>query len=54
MLVPDPAAGKYDAAATPSTGTESLSDFYLAVLAGARRRNGAIMPCSDAARTAEL
>ncbi len=28
MLVLDPATGRYDAAATPSTGTETLFDFY--------------------------
>jgi divinyl chlorophyllide a 8-vinyl-reductase len=28
MLVWDPAAGRYDAAATPSTGSETLFDFY--------------------------
>ncbi len=35
MLVLDPATGRYDAAATPSTGTETLFDFYRAVLSGA-------------------
>ena len=35
MLVLDPATGRYDAAATPSTGTETLFDSYRAVLAGA-------------------
>ena len=35
MLVLDPATGRYDAAATPSTGTETLFDFYRAVLGGA-------------------
>ncbi len=34
MLVLDPASGRYDAAATPSTGTETLFDYYRAVLAG--------------------
>jgi divinyl chlorophyllide a 8-vinyl-reductase len=34
MLVLDPATGRYDAAATPSTGTRTLADFYRAVLAG--------------------
>lgn len=34
MLVLDPRTGQYDAAATPSTGTETLFDFYRAVLAG--------------------
>ncbi|WP_375398638.1 NAD(P)H-binding protein [uncultured Sphingomonas sp.] len=34
MLVLDPRSGRYDAAATPSTGTETLFDFYRAVLAG--------------------
>jgi len=34
MLVLDPATGRYDAAATPSYGTETLFDFYQAVLAG--------------------
>jgi divinyl chlorophyllide a 8-vinyl-reductase len=33
MLVLDP--GTYDAAATPSTGTETLFDFYRSVLASA-------------------
>jgi divinyl chlorophyllide a 8-vinyl-reductase len=35
MLVLDPRTGRYDAAATPSTGTRTLADFYRAVLAGA-------------------
>ena len=35
MLVLDPRTGRYDAAATPSTGTQTLFDFYRAVLAGA-------------------
>lgn len=35
MLVLDPATGRYDAAATPATGTATLVDFYRAVLAGA-------------------
>ena len=35
MLVIDPQTGRYDAAATPSTGTETLLDFYRSVLAGA-------------------
>jgi divinyl chlorophyllide a 8-vinyl-reductase len=35
MLVLDPRTGRYDAAATPSTGTRTLFDFYRAVLAGA-------------------
>lgn len=35
MLVLDPQTGRYDADATPSTGTETLFDFYRAVLAGA-------------------
>jgi divinyl chlorophyllide a 8-vinyl-reductase len=35
MLVLDPQTGRYDAAATPSTGTRTLFDFYRAVLAGA-------------------
>jgi divinyl chlorophyllide a 8-vinyl-reductase len=34
MLVLDPATGRYDAAATPSTGSQTLADFYRAVLAG--------------------
>jgi divinyl chlorophyllide a 8-vinyl-reductase len=34
MLVRDPATGRYDALATPSTGTETLFDFYRAVAAG--------------------
>jgi divinyl chlorophyllide a 8-vinyl-reductase len=35
MLVLDPVTGRYDAAATPSTGTRTLRDFYRDVLAGA-------------------
>jgi divinyl chlorophyllide a 8-vinyl-reductase len=35
MLVLDPASGRYDAAATPSTGTETLFDFYAALVRGA-------------------
>jgi divinyl chlorophyllide a 8-vinyl-reductase len=35
MLVLDPQTGRYDAAATPSTGTQTLFDFYRSVLAGA-------------------
>jgi divinyl chlorophyllide a 8-vinyl-reductase len=33
MLVLDPATGRYDAAATPSTGTETLFDFYARLIA---------------------
>lgn len=32
MLVLDPRTGRYDAAATPSTGTETLFDFYARVI----------------------
>jgi divinyl chlorophyllide a 8-vinyl-reductase len=35
MLVLDPVTGRYDAAATPSTGTETLFDFYAALVSGA-------------------
>ena len=35
MLVRDPATGRYDAKATPSTGTQTLFDFYADVFAGA-------------------
>ncbi len=35
MLVLDQVTGRYDAAATPSTGSETLFDFYRSVLAGA-------------------
>jgi divinyl chlorophyllide a 8-vinyl-reductase len=35
MLVLNPATGRYDAAATPSTGSKTLFDFYAEVLAGA-------------------
>lgn len=38
MLVLNSATGQYDAAATPSTGTETLFDFY------ARLVNGAAVP----------
>ncbi len=34
MLLLDPATGRYDAAATPSTGTETLFDFYARLVAG--------------------
>ena len=34
MLVLDPATGRYDAAATPSTGSQTLFDYYRAVVAG--------------------
>lgn len=34
MLVLDPQTGRYDAEATPSTGTETLFDHYRAVIAG--------------------
>jgi divinyl chlorophyllide a 8-vinyl-reductase len=36
MLVLDPTTGAYDAAATPSTGTRTLFDFYAEVVGGAR------------------
>jgi divinyl chlorophyllide a 8-vinyl-reductase len=35
MLVLDPSTGRYDAAATPSTGTTTLFDFYASVVSGA-------------------
>ena len=34
MLVLDPQIGRHDAAATPSTGTQTLFDVYRGVLAG--------------------
>ncbi len=34
MLVLDPASGRYDAAATPSTGSQTLFDFYARLLRG--------------------
>jgi divinyl chlorophyllide a 8-vinyl-reductase len=34
MLVLDAATGRYDASATPSTGTETLFDFYARLIAG--------------------
>ena len=34
MLVLDPATGRYDAAATPSTGARTLTDHYAALLRG--------------------
>jgi len=34
MLVLDPATGRYDAAATPSTGSETLFDYYARLVAG--------------------
>lgn len=35
MLVFDPASGRYDAAATPSTGSNTLFDYYAQVIRGA-------------------
>lgn len=35
MLVLDPATGRYDAAATPSTGAQTLFDFYARLVSGA-------------------
>ena len=35
MLVWDPIAGRYDEAATPSTGSETLFDVYRSIVAGA-------------------
>ncbi len=35
MLVLDPATGRYDPAATPATGTETLFDFYARLVSGA-------------------
>jgi divinyl chlorophyllide a 8-vinyl-reductase len=35
MLVLDPATGRYDAAATPSTGRQTLFDYYADVVSGA-------------------
>jgi divinyl chlorophyllide a 8-vinyl-reductase len=35
MLVLDPQTGRYDAAATPSTGTQTLFDYYARLIAGA-------------------
>ena len=34
MLVLDPATGRYDAAATPSTGYQTLFDFYERLIKG--------------------
>ncbi len=34
MLVLDPVTGRYDAAATPETGTDTLFDYYARLLAG--------------------
>jgi len=34
MLVLDPATGRYDAAATPSAGSETLFDFYARLVEG--------------------
>ena len=34
MLVLDPATGRYDAAATPSTGSQTLFNFYARLVAG--------------------
>ena len=35
MLVLDPVTGRYDADATPSTGTETLFDYYASLVSGA-------------------
>jgi divinyl chlorophyllide a 8-vinyl-reductase len=35
MLVLDPLTGRYDADATPSTGTVTLLDHYAALVSGA-------------------
>ena len=35
MLVLDPASGRYDADATPSTGSITLYDYYAALVSGA-------------------
>jgi divinyl chlorophyllide a 8-vinyl-reductase len=37
MLVLDPATGRYDAAATPSTGSQTLFDYYERVVRGEAR-----------------
>lgn len=45
MLVLDPATGRYDAGATPSTGSETLFDYYARLLRGeadAERREHAV------------
>ena len=34
MLILDPTTGRYDAAATPSTGAETLFDFYARLIEG--------------------
>jgi divinyl chlorophyllide a 8-vinyl-reductase len=34
MLVLDPQSGRYDAARTPSTGTETLFDYYARLVEG--------------------
>jgi len=34
MLVLDPGSGRYDAAATPSYGSETLFDFYARLING--------------------
>jgi divinyl chlorophyllide a 8-vinyl-reductase len=34
MLVLNPGTGRYDADATPSTGTETLFDFYARLVSG--------------------
>ena len=35
MLVLDPVTGRYDTSATPSTGTDTLFDFYEVLVSGA-------------------
>ena len=37
MLVLDPVTGRYDAAATPSTGSDTLSEFYGKLIRGEAR-----------------
>jgi divinyl chlorophyllide a 8-vinyl-reductase len=39
MLVWDESAGRYDAAATPSFGHETLREHYAAIIAGAPQQD---------------
>ncbi len=47
MLVLDEVTGRYDADATPSTGTQTLFDYYARVLRGETARSGREHACSD-------
>lgn len=51
MLWLNPETGHYDSAGTPSTGTETLFDFYRSVIAGDQTPSGEITPFSERANS---